>query len=633
MRSLENPKFQAESPSRWLQFVTIAVCSPHTIAGTSALPSRFIPPTPFTVAIVAPVTAQLTRLLTILILLLPGQGALAGAERVANFALLDQQGQFHEMRRYGDAPAVVVIAVSSDCPRLFDNWQNYDLLRTTWESRGVEFLTLASHPADTLHSVRAMNAAYHLDLPTLLDDSQLVAENLGLDQVGQLVVIEPQRLRVMYRGGLDHPDEGLLENTIESAVSGQWDSNGETLNASTVGCDLPFPARETHRVRAPDYTTEVAPIIADKCAGCHVDGGIAPFAMDSHTMLQGWSPMIREVLLTKRMPPAQVDPHIRHFSNARYLSAEDLQTLVHWIDAGSPRGNGEIDPLTKISAPDSRWELGEPDYVVEVPAFTVPATGVLDYENVTIDLPFAEDRWIKSVQHLPGDRRVLHHLLSFIVPAGYEERIVEGENDEYREFLEGYAPGKDGAATYPENTGVLVPAGSAVQMSLHYTTFGKEVVDQTLLGLYFADQEPEHQYSTYALSHGGEALRIPPGVSEHKMRASHVFTDAIVLHGLRPHMHFRGKYMRFSVVYPDGGHEPVLNVPNYSFAWQPTYRLSEPLPLPAGTRVIIEGAFDNSQYNEGNPDPGAEVRGGAQSWDEMFIGYFSYHLQDGSGSR
>lgn len=583
--------------------------------------------------------AYLTRLLTLLLTFLAGQYALAGAERVANFALLDQFGRFHELRQYGDAPAVVIIAAGADCPMLFDNWQNYDLLRTTWENRGIEFLALDASPADNLHTVRAMDAAYHLDLPILLDNSQLVAENLGLMQAGQLVVLEPQRMRVMYRGGLvqtdQHSETGavdeLLANTLEQAVAGQWDSNSETLTTDAVGCELPFPARDRHRGRAPDYASEVAPIIASKCADCHVEGGIAPFAMDSHTMLQGWSPMIREVLLTRRMPPAQVDPNVRHFSNARYMSAAELQTLVHWIDAGSPRGASAVDPLLDISQPASRWELGEPDYIVEVPAFTVPATGVLDYENVTIDLPFTEDRWIKSVQHLPGDRRVLHHLLSFIVPAGYDERIVEGENDEYREFLEGYAPGKEAAATYPENTGVFVPAGSAVQMSLHYTTFGKQVVDRTLLGLYFADQAPQHQYSTYALSHGGEALRIPPGVSEHKMRSSHVFSDAIVLHGLRPHMHYRGKYMRFSVVYPDGSHEPVLNVPDYSFAWQPTYRLSEPLALPAGTRVIIEGAFDNSQYNEGNPDPGAEVRGGAQSWDEMFIGYFSYHLQAGPG--
>jgi hypothetical protein len=308
------------------------------------------------------------------------------------------------------------------------------------------------------------------------------------------------------------------------------------------------------------------------------------------------------------------------------LDTADLQTLIRWIDMGSPAGEGGLDPLTKISASTAVWQLGEPDYVVEVPAFTVPATGVLDYENVTINLPFTQDVWVRSVQHLPGDRRVLHHLLSFIVPADYAEKIIEGENDEYREFLEGFAPGKEDASTYPADSGVFIPAGSAVQLSLHYTTFGKEVVDRTRIGLYFAETEPKYKYSTFSLSHGGSNIRIPPRDSNHKMSASHVFEDEIVLHGLRPHMHYRGKNMRMSVIYPNGTSEDILNVPNYSFAWQPTYRLNEPMLLPAGSRVMIEGAFDNSQYNLGNPDPEAVVKGGAQSWDEMFIGYFSYHI-------
>ena len=62
--------------------------------------------------------------------------------------------------------------------------------------------------------------------------------------------------------------------------------------------------------------------------------------------------MIREVLITKRMPPEQVDPFIGHFSNARYMSEEDLQTIVHWIDAGAPRGAVAIDPLAELSFPD-----------------------------------------------------------------------------------------------------------------------------------------------------------------------------------------------------------------------------------------------------------------------------------------
>jgi peroxiredoxin len=563
----------------------------------------------------------------------------ASAERVGNFALIDHEGVYHQLQKYGDSKAVVIISTAANCEENVERLHKYRLLRTTWERQGVSFVAINSSAEDSLDQVRLMDQLHNFDIPILLDDSQLVAESLGLSKAGEIVVLEPTRSQILYRGGLDidpvRARPGLSIEAVEGttvfadvlakAVAGEAAAIEQTITTEAAGCALQFPARDHHASAAPDYATEVAPILQEKCVSCHIEGGIAPFAMDSHMMVQGWSPMMKEVMMTKRMPPAQVDPNVNYFTNARYMNANELQTLVHWIDAGSPRGVSEVDPLTLIEPPESVWELGEPDYIVEVPAFTVPATGVLDYENVTINLPFEDDVWVKSVQHLPGDRRVLHHLLSYIVPADYAEEIVEGETDNYREFLEGYAPGKDEAVTYPKNTGMFVPRGSAVQMSLHYTTFGKETTDSTKLGLYFADEKPEFQYSTYSLSHGGRNIEIPPGAVDHQMSASYAFEDEVMLHGLRPHMHYRGKRMRFSVVYPDGSKDQIINVPDYNFAWQPTYRLSEPMLLPAGSRVMIEGAFDNSQYNLGNPDPAAVVRGGAQSWDEMFIGYLSYN--------
>ena len=563
----------------------------------------------------------------------------SATERVGNFALLDHKGIYHQLRKYGDSKAVVIISTATNCLENIEKLPKYRLLRTTWENQGVSFLAINSSVDDDLADIRLMDSLHNVNLPILLDNSQLVAESLGLSKAGEIIVLEPNRSLVLYRGGLDidarraRPDRGItaqsgttdLAKTLAAAVMGELDSFDETVVTESVGCELDFPARDQHVSNVPDYATDVAPILEEKCVSCHLEGGIAPFAMDSHMMVQGWSPMMKEVIMTKRMPPAQVDPSVNHFTNARYMNPDQLQTLIHWIDAGAPRGKSEVDPLARVRSPETVWELGEPDYIVEVPAFTVPATGVLDYENVTINLPFEEDVWVRSIQHVPGDRRVLHHLLSYIVPADYDERIVEGENDSYREFLEGYAPGKDESVTYPENSGMFIPKDSAVQMSLHYTTFGKEAVDKTLLGLYFADEKPDHQYSTYSLSHGGRNIVIPQRANEHKMSASYVFEDEVMLHGLRPHMHYRGKYMRMGVIYPDGTKDEIINVPDYNFAWQPTYRLADPMLLPAGSRVMIEGAFDNSQYNLGNPDPDAEVRGGAQSWDEMFIGYFSYH--------
>ena len=113
---------------------------------------------------------------------------------------------------------------------------------------------------------------------------------------------------------------------------------------------------------------------------CHRTGGIGPFPMNSHAVVQGFSPMIREVILTRRMPPWHADPHVGTFEGARSLTKEQAQTLVHWIEAGSPRGEGP-DPLAEMNEQWPEWVFGEPDLVVTLPAFDVPATGTIDYQR------------------------------------------------------------------------------------------------------------------------------------------------------------------------------------------------------------------------------------------------------------
>jgi hypothetical protein len=97
-----------------------------------------------------------------------------------------------------------------------------------------------------------------------------------------------------------------------------------------------------------------------------------------------------------------------------------------------------------------------------------------------------------------------------------------------------------------------------------------------------------------------------------------------------PHMHFRGKYMRFEAHYPDGTTELMANVANYNYNWQMEYQLVEQKLVPAGTRIVVTGAFDNSSQNKANPDPAREVPWGDQSWDEMFFGQVYYKFVDQS---
>ncbi len=542
--------------------------------------------------------------------------AFAAPERAGDFALLDQNGDFHQFSKYRNKDAVVVLSQSNSCAASSAALVKFNELRSQWEGENVAFLLMNS-AQDDLASVRETAKAANIDLPILMDGSQLVAETLKISKAGEVLVLDPERLTVLYRG----PVDGHVAETLTSEQAGTVQ---DTMVMDVAGCDLSVPNSSALASAVPDYATEVAPIIVQNCAECHREGGIGPFAMNSHLMLQGWSPMIREVLMTKRMPPMQVDPNIGHFENAAYINNEDLQTLVRWIDAGAPKGVFSVDPLSNLQYADVKsWQLGEPDYVVKTPVQEIPATGVMDYINVDVDLPFTEDKWVRAVQFIPGDETVLHHLLTYVTAPA--ENFDGGESDQRsvaRRFLEGYAPGKVEAMVFPEDTGVLIPAGHKLSMQFHFTTNGRATTDETTLGMYFYDEAPAHENFTRSVSTN---FVIPPHATNHEVHASYVFNNEVVVNGLRAHMHFRGKDMKFSVEYPDGSMEDLLSVPNYSYAWQPTYQLSEAKLLPAGTKVHVTGAFDNSELNTANPDPDEQVTFGLQSWEEMFIGYWTYY--------
>jgi hypothetical protein len=513
------------------------------------------------------------------------------------------------------------MAVDPLCKNLPEQLAILNGIEKEWTVSGVSFATVNADGTESLTALKETKKDLRIQQPLMVDAGQIVSATLKLSHAGEVVVLDPHRLTVLYRGPVSELGSVLADATSEPMET--------TMASPMAGCDLSFSKLNLLAETAPDYAKDVAPIIVEQCASCHREGGIGPFSMDSHLMLKGWSPMIREVLLTKRMPPTQVDPDIGHFLNARYLPTDQLEKLVAWIDAGSPRGTSAQDPLAHQTFQDRRdWQLGEPDYIIRAPKMEIPASGVLDYIDVNVDLPFDEDKWVKSVQFIAGDESVLHHLLAYVT--GPNESFDGGESDRSsvaRRFLEGYAPGKTEAMTFPENTGVYIPRGHKLSMQFHFTTNGRATIDETVLGLYLYDEPPKYENFTRAVVGN---FRIPPFERNHKVAAAYTFNEDVVVSGLRAHMHFRGKDMKFSAEMPDGTITDLLSVPSYSYAWQPTYQLAEPAMLKAGTKVHVTGTFDNSEFNPANPDPSKELRFGLQSWNEMFMGYWTYHASKGS---
>lgn len=533
----------------------------------------------------------------------------AAIERVGDFALLDAEGEFHQISRYIHRNAVVMMSYSPSCGAMDASLESFQALHAKYAENNIEFLLIDSSPNQELTD--------SFDVPILRDSGQLVTEALEIANAGEVMVFNPERLQLFYRG----PADESLDSALEQVVSGQIK---DTVKTETRGCVLDFPVRERHASNPPDYSTEVALVVLKNCSECHRWGGVGPFALDSYISVLGWSPMIREVLLNKRMPPMQVDPAIGHSSGAKYISTKDRQTLIHWMAAGAPRGDGEVDPLELVPIEKVfEWELGEPDFIVETPANEVPAVGIQDYVYSEAELTFDEDKWIRAFQYRPGKEAVLHHLMTFVSPP--EEDFWGAEKDENsvtRRFVGSYIPGANPATQFPEGTAVFIPKGYKLSMQSHYVSNGVAVTDETAIGLYFSDQGDNKEILTQAVS---SRFVIPPYENNHPMHASYQFDDAVQLTAIRSRMNFRGKKMKFTLETPDGGMQDIFSIPAYNYGWQPNYTLDTPQAIPAGSTVHVTGAFDNSLSNPFNPDPTQEVEFGLESWEEMFTGYLTFY--------
>ena len=269
------------------------------------------------------------------LLLIPAIGS--AADRVGDFSLLDQDGYHHSMSWYDDHKVIALLVQANDSQAAADAVPAFDALKAKYDSQGVEFMMINPMGKLNRSAVQAKLADYGVEIPVLMDDSRVVSEALGIERTGEVLLYNPRSFMVEYRGSV-----AASEKAIQEILA------GDEVSASLVATTGPTINFETTAV--PSYTADIAPILAENCATCHREGGIAPFAMDSHTMVQGWSPMIREVLMTKRMPPGQIDGHIGEFINDRLISDEEVRNVIAWADAGAPK-DGDTDPQIEHLGP------------------------------------------------------------------------------------------------------------------------------------------------------------------------------------------------------------------------------------------------------------------------------------------
>ncbi|REJ76796.1 MAG: cytochrome c [Acidobacteria bacterium] len=387
----------------------------------------------------------------------------------------------------------------------------------------------------------------------------------------------------------------------------------------------------------------VGALIVEHCGECHRPGGGAPMALLSWDQSRPWARAIAREVDSGAMPPWHADPRYGVFANDRRLSEAQRRLLLAWAARGAPLGEDDglpasgfvpdEDPAdTGVAPAGSQWRIGEPDLVFELPEeVVVPARGEVPYHDYVIDPGFTEDVWVRAAEAQPGNPAVVHHIIvdyQISNPLRRRQLARQGLEARVQGSLGGYVPG-DEPMVLPQGLARRIPAGARLHFQMHYTPSGSEQRDRSRVGLVLAEGPPRHEVRTGIAS--SPFISIPPGSAETSLSAEHVFRRDSVLLSMRPHMHLRGKRFEYRAHFPDGSEEILLLVPDYDFDWQTRYVLAEPKRLPAGTRLVCTGTWDNSDANPDNPDPTRRVSWGQQTSDEMMIGFFEYYEEGGEG--
>jgi len=444
--------------------------------------------------------------------------------------------------------------------------------------------------------------------------------------------------------------------------------------ATTMHAEGPAPAA------VPTFTKDVAPIIFNNCTTCHRAGEVAPMTFLSYEDVRPWAKVIKTKVQAREMPPWGADAeHSLKMRNDRSLTRQQIDTIAAWVDGGAPKGiDADLPAMPKFA---EGWTYGrEPDYILEMPIeFTIPAEGELGVQMFYSKVPFADDRFAEVLEIRPGNRSVVHHAGVFVVdiPEGAsidaQGRLIAANGKPATDRGEGLAgradttalpgankllswvPGR-GVDAHRADIGKRIPAGKYINWQVHYNPIGKVQTDRTRLGIWFNKVPVTHELlirqagDPLATTKGGLSLyraegkeveytadegstrrrsktpNIPPYAENWKLTGITPVTEDITLYAMSPHMHLRGKSLRWVVVYPDGREQTILDVPKFDFNWQIQYELAEPLHIPAGSKILGIGAYDNSPKNRWNPSPNLEVFWSEQSWDEMYQPFTEYSV-------
>ena len=406
------------------------------------------------------------------------------------------------------------------------------------------------------------------------------------------------------------------------------------------------------------FNKDVLPILQRDCQSCHRPGQMAPMSFLTYQGTRPWAKAMKTAVATKAMPPWSADPQYGPYLNDRSLKRSEIETIAKWADSGAPEGDSKDAPASVQWA--EGWAI-QPDIIIDGPATEVPArpkNNVVEWFTVIVPSGFTKDTWVTSVQIKPEYPGVTHHIcagyvphtpaLKYFVPVWQDkERDEEGAAlpEKGNPFIGGRLAGLP-----PAEAGVILAAGAVEDCYLpgnpaadyrvinaaklkgtwslhpgpeHYTLNVTDFTDHVKICCTVAKEPPQRRYVSFVISAPFDTKKfaIPPkDPNWQSPPAEATFLQDAELVFMMAHMHFRGKDTTWTLEYPDGRKQVVLDIPRYDFNWQLGYNTS--IKVPKGTKLRVDAHYDNSVNNKFNPDSNKTVYYGQMTWEEMMSPFF-----------
>ena len=429
-------------------------------------------------------------------------------------------------------------------------------------------------------------------------------------------------------------------DVVEGDGDGARDDRDSSEGGGRDDRDDPPDDGEPDPGRPLTYYRDAKPIFDEKCTGCHVDGGIGPFPLTSYEEVEPNVAIIQVDVEAGIMPPWRAVGPLDVYEGDRRLTDTQKDTLVRWIEQGAPEG----DPDDEAEAPPpAPRELSRVDQSLTIPEYT-PLMDPDDYRCFPLEWPYQETKYVTGLSVEPHQTENVHHAIVYHVQPenadATRQRDAEDPGPGYSCFggsgtlaawLTSYEPGGYGQAV-PGDLGFEIRPGSLMLLQIHYNTLnGGRRPDQSRVDFTVSDSVDRVGRVVLLMQAlwpvGG--MPIPANVEDtmhvYRGRPSAMQPQTTYdIYWVDLHMHALGSYGGIAIIRANGMLEPLLQIPDWSYQWQETYLLREPVKLNPGDQLTVECHYDNTAghqpvFNGQRLQP-RDVNWGDGTTDEMCLG-------------